>query len=301
MSDITDKYIKVTENVFTTPATKKEFRNDLRPAHTSMMTCIALPRELVFIDCGMNKKFATQFREDMENHFNRKTSYLILDHMHDDHYMAMEVFKDVEVIAPKIGVESFEIDLKTPDEEYEHQIMETAKLYSDDKDIEDTVKNAALFVPQKLVEEQLTIGPEGNELVMRVVGGHSKDSMYVYFENGGVLCAGDNIVTCYAQYIFDPKIIETFKYWESLPIEHVIAGHGSVVSKDYIKNVRQYFEELFEKLKEFKKENLTVDEVIKHPDLPIYFATKEDFWDSNLKEHNGWLEYIAKYWYEKHF
>ena len=111
MSKMTEKYIKVTENVFTTPATKKEFRKDMRPAHTSMMTCIALPRELVFIDCGMNKKFALEFREDMENHFNRKTSYLILDHMHESgglrcvKYAAtgedLRLLLDVSIVLPK--------------------------------------------------------------------------------------------------------------------------------------------------------------------------------------------------------
>jgi len=300
MSDIDNKYIKVTENIYTTPATRLEFRSDLRPAHTSMMTCIALPRELVFIDCGMNKKFAAQFREDMETHFGRKTSYLILDHMHDDHYMAMDVFKDVEVIAPEIGVKSFEVDLKSPDEDYEQMLEDTAKLYSDDEDIAKTIKDAELFVPTKLVKEKLTIGPEGNEILIELVGGHSKDSMYVYFEKDEVLCAGDNIVTCYAQYVFDTKIIDTYKHWESMSIKHVIAGHGSVVKTEYIEKVRKYFEELLIKLKELKNKNLSAEEVAAHPDLPVYFASKEDFWEEGRKEHTGWINYITKYWYEKY-
>jgi glyoxylase-like metal-dependent hydrolase (beta-lactamase superfamily II) len=299
MNALDKKYTKLTDNVIVTPVTREKFLDDFRPGHTSMMSCVALPKELVFIDCGMNKKVASEFREDMEEYFQRKAARLILTHIHDDHYLAMEAFKDVEVIAPQIGVEGLRIDLQSPDDEYFNIQRETTELYSDDNEIVDTVRNAKLFIPQVEVEQEHTIGAGEDALIMKVTGGHSRDSSYIYSPKEKVLFAGDNIVSCYAQYVFDHEIIDTYKHWEDLAIDHVVAGHGPPVPKEYITKVREYFEALLTSLKKLKAEDTPVDEVIGHDSLPEYFGTKESFWEEGREEHTGWIDFITKVWYKK--
>ncbi|HUU78057.1 MAG TPA: MBL fold metallo-hydrolase [candidate division Zixibacteria bacterium] len=299
MSEELKDYVQVTENVFTTFVTKRENRKDLRPANTTIMTCFALLRELIFVDCGMDRKFAAKFRKDMENHFKKNTSHLILTHLHDDHYLAMEVFKDVDIIAPEIGIEILKPDILNPDEDYIQAIADQAQLYSDDNDIANTIRNSKRFLPNISVKEEMKIGPEGHELIIRVAGGHSEDSSYIFSPSEKVLCTGDNILSCYAQYVFNPTVIDTYKFWENLDVNHFIVGHGNAVNKDFISSVRKYFEELHSTLKELKKQNLTIDEVINHPSLPIYFGTKLDNWVEGGKEHTKWIEFVTKVWYEK--
>ncbi len=231
MTEMKEKYIQVTENVFTTLATRKEFRGDLRPANTSLMTCISLPGELVFVDCGMNIAFAKEFREDMEKHFAKKVSHLILTHMHEDHFMAMEVFKDIKIVAPKIGIEIIKPDVNSPPEDIHIQLAKNAKEYSDSAEIVSKIKKGLWFLPNTPVEDEMIIGPKGHELVIKVTGGHSKDSSYIYSAKEKLVCTGDNIVSSYAQYVFDPLVIDVYKNWESLDVEHFITGHGTVVNK----------------------------------------------------------------------
>ena len=69
VTNIEDKYTKITDNIFITQVTRSEFKEDLKPGHTSIMSCIAMPKELFFIDCGMNRAVAAEFRKDMEDHF----------------------------------------------------------------------------------------------------------------------------------------------------------------------------------------------------------------------------------------
>ncbi len=299
MNEIKDKYIQVSENVFTTLATRKEFRGDLRPAHTSLMTCISLPGELVFVDCGMNIAFAKEFREDMEKHFAKKTSHLILTHMHEDHFMAMEVFKDVKIVAPEIGVEIIKPDVLSPPEDIHIQLAKNAEEYSDSAEIVSTIKNGLWFLPNTPIASEMTIGPEGHELVVKVTGGHSKDSSYIYSAKEKLVCTGDNIVTSYAQYVFDPLVIDVYKKWESLDVDHFISGHGSIVDKKFISNVRKYFEELLSTLKQLKKQNIPLAEIASHPDIPEYFGQKEKGWIDGGDMHTKWLEFVIKVWYEK--
>ena len=299
MSEELQDYIKITDNVYTTFVTKKEFRDDLRPASTTTMTCFALPRELVFVDCGMNRKYAEKFRKDMENHFKRPTTHLILTHVHDDHSLAMDVFKDVDIVAAEIGIEILKPDLMNPDEDFIQAINEQAKLYSDNKDVADTILKAERFLPNISYKKEITIGQEGNELVIKLMGGHSEDSSFIYSPKEKVLCTGDNILSCYAQYVFDPAIIDTYKEWENLEVDHFIAGHGNPVKKEYITKVRKYFEELHSKLKELKKQNIPVEELLNHPSLPVYFGSKLENWVEGGNEHTKWVEYVTKVWYEK--
>ena len=286
-------YTDVTENVVTTAGST----DSIAPIQTVAITCIALPDELIFVDCGVIPKVASKFRSDMEKRFQLNTSHLLLTHTHWDHIFAMEAFEDVTVVTSKVGIQYLKRNLKGAYSK-ERREKTAERRYSDDKEIADCIRNARLFLPHVGIKEELVIGSE-KQVIFRVIEGHSKDSACIYSPVERILCTGDNLLTCYAQLPGNPsKTLEIFNYWETLDINKVIPGHGPVVEKEYIGKVRIYFEELISALKGLKAQNLPVKDVLHHPSLPFYFGKTQPEWIEGGKYHTKWLEMIIKYWYK---
>jgi len=259
------------------------------------MTCIALSDELVFVDCGLSSKFAAKFRKDMEEKFQRKTSHLLLTHLHQDHYWAMGAFKDVNVVASRKERSYLKRILKNIKSRKE----QWAGRFISNETIAKAIINANLFLPNISVKEKLSIG-SGKGVIFQVTGRHSSGSAYVYSRSERVLCTGDNLLTCYAQLFGNgEKMLETYRHWETLDIEHVVPGYGEVVSKEYITKVRSYFEELISTLKELEDKQLDLKSILKQPKLPIYFSRNHASWIEGSRYHTGWLNNSIIYWYKK--
>lgn len=289
-------YTKVADNVVATSFSSIIQVSNVRPTTTSMMTCIALPDELVFVDCGLSSEFAAKFRRDMEERFQRRTSHLLLTHIHRDHFWGMKAFKDVNVAASKKEIPHLKRLLKNIESRREHW----AGRCIGNEEIVEAIMNADLFLPNISVKEKLTVGPEYEGVIFQVTGGHSAGSAYVYSPSERILCTGDNLLTCYAQLFGNgEKMLETYQHWETLDIKHVVPGHGEIVSKEYITKVRNYFEELIPVLRELKYKQLDLKSVLKHPKLPTYFGKRQTSWIEGSRCHTGWLNKSIKYWYQK--
>lgn len=288
-------YTKVTDNIFISSFSSIIHAGEAKPVTTSTMTCIALSDELMFVDCGLSSKFAAKFRKDMEEKFQRKTSHLLLTHLHRDHYWAMGAFKDINVVASSKEMPYVKRILKNTKSQKE----QWAGRVIGNKAIAKAIINANLFLPNISVKEKFTFDSDKG-VIFQITGGHSSGSAYVYSPSERVLCTGDNLLTCYAQLFGNgEKMLETYRHWETLDIEHVVPGHGEVVSKEYITEVRSYFEELISTLKELEDTQLDLKNILKHPKLPIYFGRNHASWIEGSQYHSGWLNNSIIYWYKK--
>jgi glyoxylase-like metal-dependent hydrolase (beta-lactamase superfamily II) len=245
--------------VTTAPKTIEELAGD-DPSETVALTCIDIPEALVIVDCGAKTEKTREFRQSMEEQFKRKTTHLFLTHSHWDHVDALNVFQDVAVVISKKGAANLKADIK--------------------------------------VVKEFVLGSEENEVQFHVSGGHSPDSAYVYYPKEQVLITGDNLLSCYAQVFSNGKLVlDLYRSWESLDVIHLIPGHGFVVDKDYLKNVRAYFEDLIQVLKELKAQGLTINQVLKHADVPEYCYKDHPLWKEGGRRYTGWLNSGIKYWY----
>lgn len=289
------EYLKVSENVYVMYPLQNP-NQMMSASNTVSTTCIALPDELIFIDSGSYPYLTSQFRADMEKQFQRKTTHLLLTHLHWDHFLAMDVFEDVSVVASVLGVPGFD--------NFIHGITNTEEdkwgsvFLIDEEEIIKIVKNAKLKPPNVLVKEELRIGSEENEVIFRVIGGHSVDSAYIYFPSEKVLCTGDNLNECFAQLPGTPKdTLRIFSHWESLDINKIIPGHGNVIDKDYLLNVGSYFKQMISILKNLINNNVPRREIFNHPSLPKYFALNKPNWTEGPKPDMKWINTTTKSWY----
>jgi len=142
-----------------------------------------------------------------------------------------------------------------------------------------------------------SMGGRGS-VIFQVIGGHSIDSAYIYFPSEKVLCTGDNLIECFAQLPGVPEdTLRIFSHWQTLDIEKVIPGHGNIVNKEYLLNVKSYFEELNSTLKNLIDNNTPRREVFNHPSLPKYFARNQPNWTESSKPDMKWIDMTLKSWY----
>jgi glyoxylase-like metal-dependent hydrolase (beta-lactamase superfamily II) len=227
-------YTDVTDNVVSAVASSGKAKKDLetQPPRTTRMTCFALPTELIFVDCGIFVEVASKFRTDMEERFQKPTSHLLLTHTHWDHCFALSAFEDVKIVSSQKGIANLQRGLQTYYRK-EARAENAERKYADDEEIREAIKSAKLFLPSHGAKATMIIGtPKGHEILFEVAGGHSADSAFVYSAKERVLCAGDNLLTCYAQIVGNgKKMMKVYERWQAMErLRHVIPGHGDVVN-----------------------------------------------------------------------
>ncbi|MHA2038154.1 MAG: MBL fold metallo-hydrolase [Promethearchaeota archaeon] len=288
-------YIQVSENVFLMPSfsTTSPLKNAIQ---TVTSTCIALPNELIFVDCSPYPDLTLQFRKDMEKKFNKKTTHLLLTHTHWDHILSMEVFKNVDIVSSATGIDqlnNFLTALKSTEEDKWSSLF-----LIEEQEIIDILKTVELFSPNILVKKELKIGEEPFNLIFHVLGGHSIDSASIYFPYEKVLCAGDNLIESFAQLPGTPsETLAIYKYWESLDIDKIVPGHGNIVGKDYLVKIKLYFEKLHSTLHSLIDQKIPRKLVYNHPSLPKYFAESQPNWIESPNSDMKWLEMTIRSWY----
>ncbi|MHA2181245.1 MAG: MBL fold metallo-hydrolase [Promethearchaeota archaeon] len=288
-------YIQVSDNVFVMPSSRNS--NPLKNAsQTVTSTCIALPNGLIFVDCSPYPDMSLKFRLDMEEKFGRKTSHLLLTHTHWDHILSMEVFNDVDIVSSEAGVNELNnfLDVLNNSEE-----DKWSKLFLiEEQEIIDIFKTVKLSPPNIVVKKELRIGKEPYELFFHVLGGHSNDSASIYFPFEKVLCAGDNLIECFAQLPGIPSdTLEIYRYWESLDIEKIVPGHGNIVDNNYLVKIRNYFENLVSVLEILIDQRIPRKKITNHPSLPKYFAESQPGWTESSNSDMKWIEMTIKSWY----
>ena len=204
----------------------------------------------------------------------------------------MGAFSDIRVVASETGKSLWQKQLAI--EFNEKRIEAFTRIFPK---FRDSIKTAKPFMPTEWFNEKKVIGSGKSQVSFINTGGHTSCSSSVFFPLEGVLVAGDLVQVDQYPYFGDPSTdmnswIETFKKWETLPIKKICPGHGGVVDKGYLKKMRNYFETLIFTLKQLKKQNLPVKEVIRHKKLP------KGYWGDQIKR-PVWFDYCIASLYTK--
>jgi len=233
----------------------------------SNLACIALDEGLYFVDAGMNTSKLLMFRKEMESKYNRSTLGLFITHAHIDHFLGMQAFSDVEIIAAKESTPRFE---RFTSVVFTKEIIENMlRVFPT---IKDDMEEAKISMPTTFVDGEKEFGKE-KEIRFKVVGGHSSCSSEILFQKEKIIFTGDLVQVDAYPYFGEPdtdlyKWIETLSDWESKDEYKFLAGHGKIVDSIYVTEVRKYFEEMLVVVKELKLSGVLKEEVANHPKLP---------------------------------
>ena len=260
--------------------------------------CIVLDEGLVFVDCGIFLDTAKKFREMMEKKFSKKTTHLLLTHSHWDHIFAMDAFSDIDIVIGKPGIQTIKRQLKDGflSDEGRKKFAETR--YKDNKSMNELIVSATIFPPKISVKDELTIGKKENQITFKVIRGHSRDSSYIYYNKDKILFTGDNLLECYPQLPGLPnETLKILTHWLALDLVKVVPGHGKVIDKKFILQLKNYYEKLIAFLQKAKEEKLSTKQVLQHTQLPIYPAETRENFEYACRPDDNWLEMVTKSWF----
>jgi glyoxylase-like metal-dependent hydrolase (beta-lactamase superfamily II) len=285
------EYVEIADNVVVLYSPKEYYPLNTAP-QTVPLSCFSLPNNLIFVDCGAYPDVALKFRQDMEKKYHQKATYLLLTHTHWDHIFAMDVFEDIDIVASEKGVQdygSFIKVLKSKDPDKWPAILNT-----EEEEIIQIVKDMKMVLPNISVSEEFKIG---NDVIFRVIGGHSTDSAEIYIPKKRTLFAGDNLVECYAQLPGNPdETMKILQHWESLDPEFIVPGHGKFVKNDFLIKLKTYYESLISSLEELINQNISRKEILSHPTLPDYFGKDRQNWVEGCFPNSNWIVMTIRSW-----
>ncbi|MHA2272789.1 MAG: hypothetical protein ACXACI_13065 [Candidatus Hodarchaeales archaeon] len=290
------QYTTVTENIITTAMSSDEVDHLVRPYQTSRMSCVALPDELFFIDCTARADLAQQFRTDMETRFERPTTHLLLSSEDWHRAFGMQAFKDVTVVIASPGKAFFKKSLKD-------KYIDTIKEYiyreiPEDEELREVLLNSSVFIPQIGVSKR-TFGPKTHPVIFQKLPHSGARASWLYLPSEKTLFLGRALSSCSVALHWPINTPELFRQWEQLDVAHVIPGNGPVVGKDYITQIREYYEALLEKLYESKQSGLKEKQLIKRTDLPEWPGKKRKSWIEGSPYHTRVVTNTIRYWYRQ--
>ena len=292
------KIQEINKNIFIANSLDKKRSKENDAPQTATITCIALPNQLIFVDCGVYTQAVKDFRKEMEDHFQKKTSHLLLTHIHWDHILAMEAFQDVEIVLGKKGISGLKKSYTgylNPEER-----KKRADKYREENDLElaEDIENAQLFLPTITVKDEFIIEDGDIQVIYKIIGNHTAESAYVYVPSEKILCTGDNLLTTYPQLTrSSPDTIEMYKSWLDMDVDLFIPGHGYPVKIDYIQSLISYYESLIAFLKIKINEKTSLSKILKDENLPKYFAEDYSDWVASCRSGGNWLEDEVGRWY----
>ncbi len=292
------QYTDVTKNIVSTAIIPFEPDSLTRPYLTSRMSCIALQEieELFFVDCTARADLAQKFREDMEEKYGFPTSHLFLTSEDWHRSWGMNAFKDVKVVISSPGKAFFKKSLKNKyiDTLKEHVYRE----FPEDEALREVLQSSLIFIPQIGVSKR-DFGPTTQKVIFQKLPHTGARPSTIYLPSEEIFFLGRVLSSCFVAFHWPITTPDLFHQWEQLPIKYVVPGNGPIVGKDYLTQIRIYYENLLTRLHELRKEEIKESQLLKQTDFPEYPGKKQKSWIEGSPYHTKVIDDMIRFWYRQ--
>ena len=205
---------------------------------------IELPNLTIVVDSTISEQTAFKFRSSLEQQIKSPIQKLIITHYHADHTLGIPAFKNCDIIA--------------------------SRPYK-------TLRKTARHQPTQTFEGTLILRDEASSIEISLVGGHTKDSAYVYFPQDKTLFSGDLIFAKTFFYAgdgtFNPeKWRDILKHFIEMDIERIVPGHGPLCDKEEVRTYLKFFETTCTVMKELVQDGLHKKEALNCREIPAFYA-----------------------------
>jgi len=240
---------------------------------------ILLESQVVVIDSQFLSQ-AKVLRQEIERTTPKKIRFLLLTHSHSDHVFGNEIFRDCEIVAHRSLKARMEELLATTwsKESLEKQIAELKKT---DPERASRFEGVQITLPTRVFDEDFRITENDLEVVMKHVGGHTKDSSVVYFPAEEVLFSGDLVFAESFPYGGDPTAdpdewLQALNGIMEMPVKTIVPGHGPVCDKREVQAYIKFIEGVKERMTEMIRAGKTTQEIRKDEGYPTFYSKSSD-------------------------
>ncbi|MHA2174758.1 MAG: hypothetical protein ACXABI_08010 [Candidatus Hodarchaeales archaeon] len=287
------KYLEVTPNIIRTAIVTEESNTLVRPYLMTNMSCIQLPDELIFVNCGPRTDLAQKFREDMESRFKKNTSHLILTGKRWDCFYGINAFEDTTIVSSSATKSGIRQNIKKGvDSSWREWII---RQIPEDDNLRSSLLEMKFVIPHIGFSKRKIVGPDSYPLKLEV-GLAGALSIYCPIEK--VLFTGNIIQSSFPSFMWPITGVGLYKKWETLDIDTIIPGRGPHVGKKFLSAVRQWMEEVIIRLRSYRDQGIPEKQILRqeYPDHPTRSRIS---WIEGGDYHTGTVQRLIRYWYKQ--
>jgi cyclase len=227
---------------------------------------------VVLVDSPMLPRDARAWKEQISRISEKRVVFLVNTDYHFDHMMTDCLLCD-RIIAHSLAEPAF----LAQDGEIFEQMLD---LFFPDVDAKAKrgVRKLRSVAPFITFSENLVLNMGSRRIEITRVGGHTPATAVVHLPESGILFTGDLHEHELHPYAGDGNIIEWIEALnriEGMDVTKIVPGHGDVCDLKSVVRMRQYFEEMKERVLELMRKGCNRDEVEERVDLFSYFPVEE--------------------------
>ncbi|MDF1539056.1 MAG: MBL fold metallo-hydrolase [Candidatus Thorarchaeota archaeon] len=232
---------------------------------------VVLDDQVVMIDSGMVHPHMTLVKEWVAKEFSLPITKLVYTHSHADHVLGAQGLGE----ASRIGSEPMQqICLMNMKDRWKKDTL--LKGYEQRKEERPEIWNALqsieIQLPDITFKDRLEIGI-GDELQVRLLGGHTSGSSIVIVEPEHIVFIGDLIFNGVFPYIGDSSCnpdrwIMALQHVLEGDYTHIISGHGHVCTNTELEYQIEFFQSFRASVKEAINDGITHDQYFKDGHMP---------------------------------
>ncbi|MHA1975766.1 MAG: MBL fold metallo-hydrolase [Candidatus Hodarchaeales archaeon] len=251
---------------------------------------IDLGEQVYIVDSMLNWRLAVEWRDIVEEHFNKPIAGLILTHHHADHVFGNQVFGDVPIIA------SSDIKTMMMGFETEYWINTDAEEQTEWENQGYGIKEFQYTYPTICFAQRLELhGPKTMKLIQ--ANGHTSGSTYLWQPDTKTLITGDLVFNREGPYGADEScnILVWQKAIESLIAlkpDIIVSGHGPEATIQDLNELNDFFINSIALIKKKLDEGLTPEEIVVLSEFPDYYYS--DRMDRKKGVLNQWIHFLQK-------
>ncbi|GAB4340030.1 MAG: MBL fold metallo-hydrolase [Candidatus Abyssubacteria bacterium] len=222
----------------------------------------------VLVDSPMLPRDALAWKREIDLAFKDPILFLINTDYHFDHVMT-DCLLCERVIAhtlaePAMAAEDSGVFLD----------MVSAFFPDIEQESKDEIKALRSVPPCITFSEMLALNLGNRRIEVMHMGGHTPATSVIYLPENGILFTGDNHVHNRHPFPGDANLLEwvdVLKGIERMEVAKIVPGHGEVCDLSSVARLRQYFEEMKERVLELMEQGCGRQEVERRVDMTAYF------------------------------
>lgn len=228
---------------------------------------------VALIDCPVRPSDSHRWQEQMRALSPKGIRYRISTDYHGDHTIGAAFVEDAGVvsIAPQRVFEALAAEGGSlagrgnfVDTLYDIGAHGEAK----------EIAEAVLPLPQVCFDEGMTLHLHPLTFEIYRLGGHTPACSSVYVPEEGVVFTGDVMINEPGPGMREARFrewIEALAWIESLPVAHVVPGHGEICGVEEVRRFRSEFEEMWGMMEQLAEKDMTQEEASTHDSFEKFF------------------------------
>jgi len=223
---------------------------------------IKTPKSYIVVDSGPSYKYAKEAHQAMKKIANLPIKYVINTHLHDDHWLGNNYFKELgaTIYGTHAQAKKFPIGSDA------HMLSVIKK--------EDSAGTKIIGV-DKFIEKDFSMNVDGTQLdfIRFDYAVHSPEDVMVYLPKEKTLIAGDILFSQRITSIRDGSVeggLKSLDFVEKMDVKVYATGHGKFTDKTALKQMREYFSALKTSARKAIEDGIDIDTFVKTADFNAF-------------------------------